>query len=47
MCGGGGVILILVWIPLVLALASALASHFIVCTIYCEPVVGFLPNMDI
>ena len=34
-----GNILILVWIPL------ALARHFLVCTISCEPVVGFLPNL--
>ena len=38
----GGDILILVQILLVLALA--LESHFLVCTMSCEPVVGFLPN---
>ena len=45
----GGDVLILVRIPLAtasaLALAFALAkvSHFLVCTISCEQVVGFLP----
>ena len=34
-------ILFLVWIPL--ALASV--SHFLFCTIFCELVVGFLPNL--
>ena len=39
--GGGGNILFLVRTPL----ASVLASHFLVCTISCKPVVGFLPNL--
>ena len=38
-----GDILFLVWILLALALVSE--SHFLVCTITCEPVVGFLPNL--
>ena len=35
-----GDILFLVWIPL----ALAFAWHFLVCTISCEPVIGFLIN---
>ena len=46
--GGEGDTLFLVWIPLSLALVSglafALASQFLVCTLSCEPMVGFLPN---
>ena len=46
---GEGNILFLVWIPLASVSASvlglALASHFLVCSISCEPVVGFLPNL--
>ena len=38
-----GDILFLVQIPLVLASASA--PHFLVCTISCESVVEFLPNL--
>ena len=34
--------LFLVWIPLASSLASALASHFLVCIVSCKPLVGFL-----
>ena len=42
---------ILFLVQMLLGLASALASalvlasHFLVCTISCEPVVGFIPNL--
>ena len=49
---GEGDILLLVQIPLASASGLALASHFLVCTISCEPVVGltkfsWLHNWDI
>ena len=41
----GGEHIVLVRIPLASAFASAmaLAQHFLVCTVSCESVVGFLP----
>ena len=42
---GEGDILFLVRIPLMLASKLASASHFLLCTISNEPVVGFLPNV--
>ena len=47
---GEGDILFLVKIQLALVsvLTLALASHFLLCTVSCKPVVGFLPNfMDV
>ena len=35
----------LVWIQLAFVLASLLARYFLVYTISCESVVGFLPNL--
>ena len=42
---GEGYILFLMWSLLALVSALALAFYFLVCTISCEPVVGFLPNL--
>ena len=42
---GEGDIMFLVWIQLAFMLASLLARYFLVYTISCESVVGFLPNL--
>ena len=42
--GGGPIVFGANLLVLTLALALELESQFFVCTIACEPVVGFLPN---